>query len=59
MNTLLETQLKSAKKAARLLKNMPTCTKNQALDKYENQKHLSPVPIGRHTFDSSLRHPNG
>ena len=31
----------------------------QALDKYENQKHLPPVPIGRHTFDSSLRHPNG
>lgn len=33
MNTLLETQLKRAKAAARLLKNMPTCTKNQALDK--------------------------
>ena len=33
MNTLLETQLKHAKEAARLLKNMPTCTKNQALDK--------------------------
>lgn len=39
------------------LSNVPT--KNQALDKYENQKHLPPVPIGRHTFDSSLRHPNG
>ena len=33
MNTLLETQLKRAKVAARLLKNMPTCTKNQALEK--------------------------
>ena len=33
MNTLLETQLKRAKEAARLLKNMPTCTKNQALEK--------------------------
>ena len=33
MNTLLETQLKRAKAAARLLKNMPTCTKNQALEK--------------------------
>ena len=33
MNTLLETQLKCAKESARLLNNMPTCTKNQALDK--------------------------
>ena len=33
MNTLLETQFKRAKVAARLLKTMPTCTKNQALDK--------------------------
>ena len=36
MNTLLETQLKRAKNAARLLKNMPTSTKNQALDKIAN-----------------------
>ena len=36
MNTLLETQLKRAKAAARLLKNMPTSTKNQALDKIAN-----------------------
>ena len=36
MNTLLETQLKRAKNAARLLKNMSTSTKNQALDKIAN-----------------------
>ena len=36
MNTLLETQLKRAKNAAHLLKNMSTSTKNQALDKNAN-----------------------